>query len=67
MKILEEEIERGELKDAENVLEGGMVKAVVDVDREIIGVDEHAPGVREGQRSLVFCSPWGRKESDMTE
>ena len=39
MKILEEEIERGELKDAENILEGGMVKAVVDVDREIIGVD----------------------------
>ena len=21
----------------------------------------------EGQRSLVFCSPWGHKESDMTE
>ena len=39
MKILEEEIERGKLKNAKNVLEGGMVKAVVDVDREIIGVD----------------------------
>ena len=22
---------------------------------------------REGQGSLVFCSPWGRKESDTTE
>ena len=21
----------------------------------------------EGQRSLVWCSPWGRKESDRTE
>ena len=27
---------------------------------------EQAPGDSEGQRSLVCCSPWGRKESDMT-
>ena len=26
-----------------------------------------APGVGEGQGSLVCCSPWGCKESDMTE
>ena len=25
------------------------------------------PGKSHGQRSLVVCSPWGRKESDMTE
>ena len=25
------------------------------------------PGKSLGQRSLVGCSPWGRKESDMTE
>ena len=25
------------------------------------------PGKSQGQRSLVGCSPWGRKESDMTE
>ena len=25
------------------------------------------PGKSHGQRSLVGCSPWGRKESDMTE
>ena len=25
------------------------------------------PGGFHGQRSLVGCSPWGRKESDMTE
>ena len=25
------------------------------------------PGKSHGQRSLVCCSPWGHKESDMTE
>ena len=25
------------------------------------------PGKPHGRRSLVGCSPWGRKESDMTE
>ena len=28
---------------------------------------EQAPGVDNGQRSLVCCSPWGQKELDMTE
>ena len=28
---------------------------------------EHAPGIGDGQGSLACCSPWGRKESDMTE
>ena len=28
---------------------------------------EEAPAVGEGQGSLVNCSPWGCKESDMTE
>jgi len=28
---------------------------------------EQAPGVGEGQGSLVCCSPRGRKESDMTK
>ena len=27
---------------------------------------EHTLGDREGQRGLVCCSPWGRKESDIT-
>ena len=26
-----------------------------------------APGVGDGQGSLACCSPWGHKESDMTE
>ena len=28
---------------------------------------EQALGDGEGQRSLACCSPWGHKESDMTE
>ena len=28
---------------------------------------EQAPGVGEGQGSLVCCSPWDGKELDMTE
>ena len=28
---------------------------------------ELAPGDSEGQGSLVCCSPWGGKESDMTD
>ena len=28
---------------------------------------EQALGVGDGQEGLVCCSPWDRKESDMTE
>ena len=28
---------------------------------------EQAPGVGDEQGSLACCSPWGRKESDMTD
>ena len=28
---------------------------------------EQTPGVGDGQGSLTYCSPWGGKESDMTE
>ena len=28
---------------------------------------EQAPGVGDGQGSLVYCSPWGVKELDTTE
>ena len=28
---------------------------------------ESALGVSDGQGVLVYCSPWGRKELDMTE
>ena len=28
---------------------------------------EQTPGIADGQGSLACCSPWGRKESDMTE
>jgi len=28
---------------------------------------ESTPGVGDGQGSLACCSPWGRKELDMTK
>ena len=28
---------------------------------------EQAPGTVGGQESLLSCSPWGRKESEMTQ
>ena len=28
---------------------------------------EQSPGFGDGQRSLVCCSPWGCKETDITE
>ena len=28
---------------------------------------EQIPGHNEGQGNLAYCSPWGRKELDMTE
>ena len=28
---------------------------------------EQTPGVSDGQGSLVCCSPWGHKKSDMME
>ena len=28
---------------------------------------EQAPEVGDGPGSLAYCSPWGRKESDMSE
>ena len=28
---------------------------------------EQSLGVSDGQGSLAYCSPWGHKESDMTE
>ena len=28
---------------------------------------KQAPGVGDGQEGLACCSPWGRKQSDVTE
>ena len=40
----------------------------VDNGRGLDGhVSEQAPGVGDGQDSLVCCSPWGSKELDTTE
>ena len=41
---------------------------VVGWHRQLNGHEfEQAPGVGDGQRSLECLSPWGCKESDMTE
>ena len=69
--------------DAKNWLNGKDPDAVKDwrqeekgtTEEEMIGwhdqLDGHefeqAPGVGNGQESLACCSPWGPKESDMTE
>lgn len=39
MKILEEEIKKSDLKNSENILNEEMVKGVVDVDKELLGID----------------------------
>ena len=28
---------------------------------------EQTPGDSKGQRNMTYCSPWGRKELDMTQ
>ena len=41
------------------------VDGIIDsMDKDVF---EETPGDREGQGSLVCCSPWSRKESDITE
>ena len=37
------------------------------LEKEMQSIPVLLPGESQGQRSLVGCSPWGRKESDMTE
>ena len=42
--------------------------SLMDGITELDGLEfEQAPGVGDGQGSLACCSPWGHKESDMTE
>ena len=42
--------------------------AMVGWHHQLDGLEfEQALGVGDGQGSLAWCSPWGRKESDMTE
>ena len=41
---------------------------MVGVHQRFNGLEfEQAPRVSDGQKSLVYCSPWGCKELDMTE
>ena len=48
--------------------EGGAEHEMVGWSHQFNGHEfEHTPGDGEGQGSLVCCSPWVRKESDVTE
>ena len=55
---------RGRLKREKGTTEGEMVGWHHQVNGHEF---EEALGVGDGQGSLACCSPWGRKESDMTE
>ena len=37
------------------------------LEKEMAAHSSTLPGKSHGQRSLAGCSPWGLKESDMTE
>ena len=39
----------------------------LDAITDSVDMFEQAPGTREGQGNLACCSPWGRKELDMSE
>ena len=48
--------------------EGDEVNEMVGQHHQLNGHEfEQTPGDGEGQRGLACCSPWGHKESDMTE
>ena len=51
-------------KEEKGMTEGEMVGWHQRIDGH---ESEQASGVGDGQGSLACCSPWGRKESDMTE
>ena len=52
------------MQEEKGMAEDEMVGWHIRLDRH---ESEQAPGVGDGQGSLVGYSPWGRKELDMTE
>ena len=55
-------------KDWDQEEKGMTEDEVVGWHRQLNGHEfEWTPGVGDGQGSLMWCSPWGRKESDTTE
>ena len=46
---------------------GGERMRWLDGVTDSMDLSEQAPGVGDGQGSLACCSPWGRKESDVSE
>ena len=55
-------------KEKQNLWVNGSGHMLSARDNKLNGQEfEQALGVDDGQGSLVCCSPWGHKESDMTE
>ena len=53
---------------AEHIIQNSDLDEMVGWHHQLDGHEfEQAPGVGDGQGSLAHCSPWGRKESYMTE
>ena len=44
-----------------------VLKLIIAINYAIKPIPVSLPGKSHGQRNLVDCSPWGRKESGMTE
>ena len=45
----------------------GEISIIRYADDTTLMAESETPGVSDGQGSLACCSPWGCKESDMTE
>ena len=56
------------LKDGRQEEKGTAKDEMVGSHHQLDGHEfEQAQGVGDGQGSLACCSPWGRKESDVTQ
>ena len=55
-------------KEKQNLWVNGSGHMLSARDNKLNGQEfEQIPGVDDGQGSLVCCSPWGHKESEMTQ
>jgi len=53
--------------NAGDIIDRGSIPGKIPWRREWQSTPVFLPGKSHGQRSLVVYSPWGHKESDMTE
>ena len=54
-------------KSWKTVLLSAALNMPANLENSAVAEFQQAPGDGEGQGSLACCSPWGWKESDMTE